>query len=125
MASRSRDLDSIERSDALKKQRQQCEAPTSLTSPLPPARRVNPLDLRAFGLEDRADAVMSSSTSSWSLGQLAQWREQMLRVPGTDGDGASAKRQTNQFLRHRQREYRQQMLRVASTETEQMESHAQ
>ncbi|KAJ0408094.1 hypothetical protein ATCC90586_006065 [Pythium insidiosum] len=82
-----------------------------------PSTRVDPMELRAFGLEDRADAVISAAASSWSLGQLSQWREQMLCVAtpaGGDNATAAARKHSQEFLRQRQREFRQQMLRATA-----------
>ncbi|KAJ0405174.1 hypothetical protein P43SY_001379 [Pythium insidiosum] len=79
-----------------------------------PSTRVDPMELRAFGLEDRADAVISAAASSWSLGQLSQWREQVLCVATPAGDATAARKHSQEFLRQRQRGFRQQMLRATA-----------
>jgi len=73
------------------------------------------IEIRGFGLEDRAEAVISRGKDSWALANLSKWRHASL-------DGAvqssptqpGSKRSSKEYLRQRQRAYRQQCLAASS-----------
>ncbi|DBA03973.1 TPA: hypothetical protein N0F65_010626 [Lagenidium giganteum] len=69
------------------------------------------MDMRAFGLEDKAAAVMAANQDGWALPNLSQWRSDALNTgpAGATTDG----RTKADYIRERQREYRQQMLRLS------------
>lgn len=81
--------------------------------------RQDPVELQAFGLEDRAEAVIASGKANWSLSNLNKWRHEAFASAtankGADGDcaaPATAAAASREYLKQRQRAYRQQILQT-------------
>ncbi|KAH7470971.1 hypothetical protein KRP22_003156 [Phytophthora ramorum] len=73
------------------------------------------MEICAFGLEDRAEAVISRGKESWTLANLSKWRHDSLdkAANATDSQHRASPHSNNsskEYLRHRQRAYRQQIL---------------
>lgn len=79
--------------------------------PIELARQV---DIRAYGLEDRAEAVIAMGKSNWTLGNLSKWRNDSLASVSGDSAVNNAAQQnqqsTKEYLRQRQRAYMKQCL---------------
>ncbi|KAG3097006.1 hypothetical protein PI124_g15710 [Phytophthora idaei] len=83
------------------------DSPTdSVVNPL--ATAPSALDIRAFGLEDRAEAVISCGKESWTLAHLSKWRHDTLDKAANVSD--HSKLSSKEYLRQRQRAYRHQCL---------------
>ncbi|KAG6959152.1 hypothetical protein JG687_00008952 [Phytophthora cactorum] len=74
----------------------------------PDPRPGTALDIRAFGLEDRAEAVISCGKESWTLAHLSKWRHDTLDKAANVSD--HSKLSSKEYLRQRQRAYRHQCL---------------
>lgn len=81
--------------------------------------RQDPVELQAFGLEDRAEAVIASGKANWSLSNLNKWRHETFAsasaAKGANGDCAApttAAGASREYLKQRQRAYRQQILQA-------------
>lgn len=76
--------------------------------------RQDPVELQAFGLEDRAEAVIASGKANWSLTNLNKWRhEAFTTATAAKGECAApttAAAASREYLKQRQRAYRQQIL---------------
>ncbi|KAE9336971.1 hypothetical protein PR003_g12236 [Phytophthora rubi] len=70
------------------------------------------MEIRAFGLEDRAEAVISRGRQSWTLANLSKWRQDSLDAAcnSTESPEPHSKLSSKEYLRRRQRTYRQQCL---------------
>lgn len=81
---------------------------------------MNRVHIRAFGLEDRAEAVIAMGKDNWSLANLSKWRNDSLSttdaVPGTAADTQSSGKE---YLRQRQRAFMKQCLAASKTNTTQ------
>lgn len=86
-------------------------SPATTAAPAPPSM----MDIRAYGLEDRAEAVIAhGATGGWSLANLAKWRRESLggaqAAVGTALTKARTPSSSTAYLKQRQRAYRQRML---------------
>ena len=86
---------------------------TTLLDPLALVPSVT--EIRAFGLEDRAEAVISRDEESWTLANLSKWRRDIVeKVAKNSGNQQStqlnSKLSSKEYLRQRQRAYRHQCL---------------
>lgn len=72
---------------------------------------LRPVDVRAFGLEDRAEAVIATGRTSWSLAHLSKWRSESLS-PADIATPQSSK----EYVRQRQRAYMKQCLAKPATQ---------
>lgn len=92
---------------------------TPSTNPL--AATPSAMEIRAFGLEDRAEAVISRGKESWALANLSKWRHESLdqacNITHRQGE-ANSKLSSKEYLRQRQRAYRQQCLAASSRHAE-------
>ncbi|GAB9470259.1 hypothetical protein Gpo141_00007509 [Globisporangium polare] len=87
-------------------------AASDAAAPIELARQV---DIRAYGLEDRAEAVIAMGKSNWTLANLSKWRDDSLA--STNGGSASSdpgieqqQQSSKEYLRQRQRAYMKQRL---------------
>lgn len=83
-----------------------------------PAEWPRPVDVRAFGLEDRAQAVIAMGRSSWSLANLSKWRSDSLSPAGAALDATSAAAEpltSKEYVRQRQRAYMKRCLAKPAT----------
>ncbi|CAI5740847.1 unnamed protein product [Hyaloperonospora brassicae] len=90
------------------------------------ARTPSAMDVRAFGLEDRAEAVMASGRDSWTLANLSKWRHDALEKADTTWHTLRDARpdpkcSSKLYLRQRQRAYRHQCL--SSSQMNPIEAH--
>ncbi|GMF36628.1 unnamed protein product [Phytophthora fragariaefolia] len=86
-----------------------CTPPSATTLAAAPSA----IEIRAFGLEDRAEAVISRGKESWTLANLSKWRHESLD-DATDTQEHSNKLSSKEYLRQRQRAYRLQCLAASS-----------
>uniref|UniRef100_A0AAV1UPU5 Uncharacterized protein n=1 Tax=Peronospora matthiolae TaxID=2874970 RepID=A0AAV1UPU5_9STRA len=74
------------------------------------------MDIRAFGLEDRAEAVIARDRDTWTLANLSKWRHGTLDQTDNNTWHTQWKAQTDTnlstkaYVRQRQRAYRHQCL---------------
>ncbi|CAI5706388.1 unnamed protein product [Peronospora effusa] len=99
---------------ALSKKLQPCRNNTT-TNMYPLALAPSVIEIRAFGLEDRAEAVISRDEENWTLANLTKWRhdifEKVVNNPGNQqSTQLSSKLSSKEYLRQRQRAYRHQCL---------------
>lgn len=86
--------------------------PSDVTAiPIVLARQV---DIRAYGLEDRAEAVIAMGKSTWTLANLSQWRNDSLTSADAESSSndpiAQQQQSSKEYLRQRQRAYMKQCL---------------
>ncbi|KAG1699070.1 hypothetical protein DVH05_014441 [Phytophthora capsici] len=69
------------------------------------------IEIRAFGLEDRAEAIIAQGKESWTLANLSKWRHDTF---GSSSNSANTqvndRFSSKEYLRQRQRAYRHQCL---------------
>jgi hypothetical protein len=99
----------------IKKARFSGKGPDNACSPFDNGLQKNPIELKAFGLEDRADAVITNGNKNWSLSNLNRWRNELSRVntlhsTGSTNSNTNNNTSTKEFLKQRQKEYRRQMM---------------
>lgn len=99
----------------LTERREACEynAPSTSNTTLF-ATMPNELNICAFGLEDRAEAVISRGKESWTLANLSKWRHKTFDKNFGGLDSLHTRVVSKEFLRQRQRAYRHQCLTSAN-----------
>jgi hypothetical protein len=81
-----------------------------------PVVMMNPVHIQAFGLEDRAEAVIAMGNRQWSLTNLSTWRSESLNVAAaasTIPNGTAD--HSKEYVRQRQRAYMKQCLTGAKS----------
>lgn len=86
-------------------------ASSDAAAPIELARQV---DIQAYGLEDRSEAVIAMGKSNWTLANLSKWRNDSFASVSGDSAVNNAAQQNQQsmkeYLRQRQRAYMKQCL---------------
>ncbi|KAK1943841.1 hypothetical protein P3T76_005237 [Phytophthora citrophthora] len=81
------------------------------------------IEIRAFGLEDRAEAIIARGNESWTLANLSKWRHDTFDNAANSANTlGSGRLNSKEYLRQRQRAYRHQCLASSRDQHKQPES---
>ncbi|KAL3661877.1 hypothetical protein V7S43_013170 [Phytophthora oleae] len=102
----------LDEDPSLSKQPKLCRSDEPTTSDLNAfATAPSAIEIRAFGLEDRAEAVIARGKESWTLVNLSKWRHETFdSAANTTSTQANGRISSKEYLRQRQRAYRHQCL---------------